>query len=60
MRKKVHISELKTIRMVAGNENIYEQVIHGDVVKRWVGIGWVDEGAPTKAQRAKLPTVIED
>ena len=52
-------SELSAVKMTAGNEKRYPQVILDDVVHRWVGIGWVEEGAPTIGQRNCLPRVVQ-
>ena len=41
-RQLIKISELSTIKMVAGNEATYSKVIMNGVVKEWVGIGWID------------------
>lgn len=53
-------SELTTMRMAAGNENLYTRVVDGDRLRGWVGIGWIDEGMATDEHRATYPTVKED
>lgn len=51
--------DLETIPMVAGNEKRISAVILDGTVRRWVGIGWVDEGKPTPSQRRILPRVVD-
>lgn len=51
--------DLGNIAMVAGNEKRIQAVILDGTVRRWVGIGWVDEGKPTQRQLKTIPTVIE-
>ena len=58
--KTVKRSDLQTWKMLAGNEDVYNRVIDGDVVKEWVAIGWIDAGPPSNEDRATLPTVVED
>jgi hypothetical protein len=50
--------ELTTIKMTSGNEKRYPSVIDNDIVKHWVGIGWVEEGEPSIYQRNTLPQVV--
>ena len=52
-------SELSTLRMTTGNEKLYTQVIDGTQLKRWVGIGWIDERAVTASDYCKYPLVRE-
>ena len=58
--KTVKRSDLQTWKMVAGNEDVYNKVIDGNVVKEWAAIGWIDIGSPSDEDRAILPTVVED
>jgi hypothetical protein len=58
--KTVKRSDLQTWKMVAGNEDVYNKVIDGNVVKEWATIGWIDIGSPSDEDRAILPTVVED
>ena len=46
--------------MVAGNERKYRKVILDGRVKEWVGIGWIDLGVPSDADRLLLPEVVAD
>ena len=55
--KTVKASELSTLKMTCGNEKKYTCVIHYGRRKRWVGIGWVDEGASSREDERKYPTV---
>lgn len=59
-RLKVKRSELTNLRMVAGNDRKYDKVIIDGRVKEWVGIGWIDLGVPSDADRLLLPEVVED
>jgi hypothetical protein len=52
-------SELTNLRMVAGNERKYDNVIIDGVLKNWVGIGWVEIRTATPADKRKYPT-LED
>ncbi len=54
----VEPEELSTMKMSCGGPELYELVIDGGVLKRWVGIGWMDEGEPTEEQWETLPQVI--
>lgn len=55
--KTVKRSELASLLMVAGNEKKYSVVIDGGRIKEWVGIGWIDIGAPTHADLSTYYTV---
>lgn len=57
--KTVKRSDLSTWKMVAGNEDVYNKVIDGNVVKEWAAIGWIDTGPPSDEDKATLPTVVE-
>jgi hypothetical protein len=57
--KTVERSELTTMKMVAGNEDLYTRVVDDGRLRGWVGIGWIDEGMATEEHRAIYPTVIE-
>ncbi len=57
-RKTVAASQVSTMAMVNGNEHKFTKIIHGDVLKEWVGIGWIDKGAPTAKDRELYPKVI--
>lgn len=52
-------SELRTLLMVAGNEQKYGIVIDGRVVKEWVGFGWISLRKPSKDDISRYPKVIE-
>jgi hypothetical protein len=58
--KTVKRSDLSTWKMVAGNEDVYNKVIDGNVVKEWAAIGWIDTGPPSDEDKATLPTVVEE
>ncbi len=58
-QKTITRSQLSKIRMASGGENKISRVILDGVVMTWVGIGWIDEGAPTARQRATLPVVVD-
>lgn len=51
----IPLSELTTLRMVAGGEKTHDTVVVDGVRKHWVGIGWVDEGPATKEDYETLP-----
>lgn len=56
--KTVAAEKLSIRAMVAGNENKFSKVIDDGVLKEWVGIGWIDCGRATKAQRQQFPKVV--
>lgn len=49
--------KLSNIAMVNGNENKFEIVIDGNVLKEWVGIGWIELRIATKHDQKLYPTV---
>ena len=59
MSKPIHRSELSNRRMVAGNEKKYDIIIIGGVVKKWVGIGWIDLNDATEEDYNKYPQVVD-
>lgn len=56
--KTVDAMLLSNIRMTTGGEKKYDCVIDLGHRKRWVGIGWVDEGKATKQDLLKYPVVV--
>lgn len=54
---KAKLWEISNLSMTAGNEKTLGRVIDMGVVKRWVGIGWVDERAATDADQMIYPKV---
>ncbi len=50
---KVKRSELSNFKMVSGNENKYSIIIDSDIVKEWVGIGWIELRNATKEDYKK-------
>lgn len=57
--KPVKRSELSTIKMTTGGEKRISKVILDGNVRQWVGIGWVDEGPATEADKLKYPRVLD-
>ena len=57
--KTIKAAECSTIKMVSGNEKKFSTVIHSDMVKEWVGFGWIELRKPTKEDCRKLPMVVE-
>lgn len=58
--RTVSVRDVSTIAMVNGNERKFDRVIHGGVVKEWVGIGWIETGEPTAEELETLPHVVEE
>ena len=56
--KSVKRAELSNARMAAGNEKKYTKVILDDILKEWVGIGWVDLHKATAIDRCNYPVVV--
>lgn len=56
--KTVPVSELSTLKMVAGGEKKHSVVIHDGEVKRWVGIGWITERKATEEDLKDYPVAI--
>jgi hypothetical protein len=56
----VKATELSKLRMVTGNEKIYDAVIDEGVLKEWVGIGWVEHGPATEKDYEKYPVVTRE
>ena len=57
-RKTVAASQITNEAMRKGNEHRITKIIHDDVLKEWVGIGWIDKGTPTAEDRRLYPKVI--
>ena len=55
--KTVKAEKLSIMAMSCGNAKKYPVVIHNGKRKRWVGIGWVDEGLARHSDVRKYPTV---
>jgi len=55
----VQLKELSSIKMAGKNGTKYSKIIHNDMIKQWVGIGWVSEGKATKQDYRKYPVVID-
>lgn len=49
--------EISRLRMVAGNENKFCDVIHNGRHMHWVGIGWVTQGVATNEDYSKYPVI---
>lgn len=59
--KTIKASELSKLAMVSGGESKITRVIRQKIVHHvynWVGIGWVDEGEATEADKEKYPLVV--
>lgn len=56
--KTVKRSLLSNIRMTTGGEKKIKKVILDGTVREWVGIGWIDCGAPTLQQKLNLRGVV--
>lgn len=55
----VPASALSTLRMVAGNEKLYQRVILKDSVMFWVSLGWINERPAQPADFEVYPVVID-
>jgi hypothetical protein len=55
--KPVAVKELGNIKMVEGNEHLYNIVIDKGILKEWVGIGWIEVREATPEDAEKYPTV---
>ena len=58
MIQLIPAKELSNIAMVNGNESIYKIVIDNNIVKEWVGIGWIDLRTATPEDLNKYPHVL--
>jgi len=58
--KQVSARELSKKAMVEGNESEYSIVIDNDIVKEWVGIGWIELRAATEEDLVLYPTVTRN
>lgn len=57
--KTVNAENLSIMRMSCDSKQKLPQVvINGERRMRWVGIGWVDQGKATAADRKKYPAVV--
>jgi hypothetical protein len=56
-KKTIHVDKLATLRL--GEQNVPALVIQHGVVKRNVGIGWVDQYAAQLSDYERYPVVVE-
>jgi len=56
----IPISKCSTIAMVNGGERTHPTVVHGVVLKQWVGIGWINLRKATQEDKEKYPSVSEN
>ena len=54
---KVPARELSSYNMVNGNESKYRIVVDGDIIKEWVGIGWIELRKATPEDSENYPVV---
>ena len=54
---KVSARRLSNLAMVNGYEKLYRIVIDNDVVKEWVGIGWIELRKASPRDLKKYPIV---
>ena len=54
---EVHARKLGKVAMAEGNESKYSIVIDNDIVKEWVGIGWIELRTATEDDLVLYPTV---
>jgi len=57
---EVSARELSSMAMVGGNETKYRIVIDDDILKEWVGIGWIELRTATPSDTEKYPTVTRE
>ena len=51
--------QLSNLRMAAGGETRITKVIVDDILKEWVGIGWIGDEPPTPNERREYPIAID-
>lgn len=56
--KTISAKELNNLAMINGNENKYRIVVDNNIVKEWVGIGWIELHKATKEDKELYPTVL--
>ena len=54
---KIEAKHLSNMAMANGNEDQYSIVIDNDVVKEWVGIGWIELREATTKDKKDYPIV---
>ena len=57
---EVHARKLSKQAMAEGNESEYSIVIDNDIVKEWVGIGWIELRQATEDDLVLYPTVTRE
>ena len=57
--KPVSYRDISSISMTSGKEKSLSMVIHGGILKQWVGIGWIDLRTAKKDDFEKYPEVKE-
>jgi hypothetical protein len=55
--RTITYSELQRLSF-CNSSKLPQKVVHDGILKEWVGIGWIDIGAPPRGH--KFPLVIED
>ena len=55
---KVSAKMLSKLAMIQGNEKKYSIVIDEDILKQWIGFGWIELREATTEDLKKYPIVI--
>ena len=58
--KTVNRKLLESWNMLDSGEDIHPLVVDGERLLKWTGIGWVDTGPATEADKQQYPTVVEE
>lgn len=57
--KTIQKQRLTTIAMVQGGETKHPVVIINGNRMRWIGFGWINEGAASAKDKKTLPTAVD-
>lgn len=57
--KALKRKDIANSAMVAGNEDEFTEIILDGVVKKWVGIGWVEVRKATQEDYQKIREVVQ-
>lgn len=53
----IRVEKLSNMAMVSGREKTITHIIDNDIVKHWIGIGWIETGNASEEDYRRYPRV---